>query len=122
MAVAIVRSGVVADHARRVAGAGAVLEHEGDRLAQVAVVRPLGGRALGRGLPPHLAQERGWDLARYWPGTTDKPATGVPSEMIHFIGKDIIYFHTLFWPAMLKAAGFAVPAKVNVHGMLNFGG
>jgi methionyl-tRNA synthetase len=70
----------------------------------------------------HLAKERGLDLARYWPGTTDKPAAGSHSEIVHFIGKDIIYFHTLFWPAMLKAAGFAVPAKVNVHGMLNFGG
>ena len=36
---------------------------------------------------------------------------------MHFIGKDIIYFHTLFWPAMLKAAGFASDG-VNVHGML----
>ncbi len=40
------------------------------------------------------------------------------SEIYHFIGKDIIYFHTLFWPAMLMTAGFKTPAKVFVHGML----
>jgi methionyl-tRNA synthetase len=42
------------------------------------------------------------------------------TEQIHFIGKDIIYFHTLFWPAMLKFAGapFKVPDHVFVHGFL----
>ena len=41
------------------------------------------------------------------------------TEQIHFIGKDIIYFHTLFWPAMLKFAGYKVPDSVNVHGFIN---
>ena len=42
------------------------------------------------------------------------------TEQIHFIGKDIIYFHTLFWPAMLKFAGApnTVPANLHVHGFL----
>jgi len=40
------------------------------------------------------------------------------SEIYHFIGKDILYFHTLFWPAMLMAADFKTPNKVFVHGML----
>jgi len=40
------------------------------------------------------------------------------SEIYHFIGKDILYFHTLFWPAMLMTADFKTPDKVFVHGML----
>ncbi len=40
------------------------------------------------------------------------------SEIIHFIGKDIIYFHLLFWPAMLMAADYDLPSKVQVHGFL----
>ena len=43
-------------------------------------------------------------------------------EIHHFIGKDITYFHTLFWPAMLKTAGFSLPAKVHVHGFLTVDG
>ena len=45
-------------------------------------------------------------------------------EQIHFIGKDIIYFHTLFWPAMLKFAGqpYKVPDHVYVHGFINVSG
>ena len=45
-------------------------------------------------------------------------------EQIHFIGKDIIYFHTLFWPAMLKFAGapFKVPDRVYVHGFITVNG
>jgi methionyl-tRNA synthetase len=46
------------------------------------------------------------------------------SEQIHFIGKDIIYFHTLFWPAMLKFAGppYKVPDHVYVHGFITVSG
>jgi methionyl-tRNA synthetase len=46
------------------------------------------------------------------------------TEQIHFIGKDIIYFHTLFWPAMLKFAGppYRVPDNVYVHGFITFTG
>jgi methionyl-tRNA synthetase len=40
----------------------------------------------------------------------------------HFIGKDITYFHTLFWPGMLKTAGFTLPAKIHVHGFLTVAG
>ena len=45
-------------------------------------------------------------------------------EQIHFIGKDIIYFHTLFWPAMLKFAGapYKVPTSVYVHGFITLSG
>jgi methionyl-tRNA synthetase len=49
--------------------------------------------------------------------------TGRPrAEIHHFIGKDIVYFHTLFWPAMLEAAGLALPTKVRVHGFLTVNG
>src|SRR5512134_1816527 len=46
------------------------------------------------------------------------------TEQIHFIGKDIIYFHTLFWPAMLKFAAppYRVPDNVYVHGFITFTG
>jgi methionyl-tRNA synthetase len=44
------------------------------------------------------------------------------TRIIHFIGKDIVYFHTLFWPAMLKAADYTLPYKVVVHGMLTVDG
>ncbi|WP_290872995.1 methionine--tRNA ligase [Aquabacterium sp.] len=39
-------------------------------------------------------------------------------EQVHFIGKDITYFHTLFWPAMLQFSGRKLPTQVNVHGFL----
>jgi methionyl-tRNA synthetase len=46
------------------------------------------------------------------------------TEQVHFIGKDIIYFHTLFWPAMLKFAGapYKVPTNVYVHGFITVSG
>jgi methionine--tRNA ligase/methionine--tRNA ligase beta chain len=44
------------------------------------------------------------------------------SRIIHFIGKDIIYFHFLFWPAMLIGAGFKAPDEINVHGHLTING
>jgi methionyl-tRNA synthetase len=44
------------------------------------------------------------------------------TEVHHFIGKDITYFHTLFWPAMLKTAGFNLPTKVHIHGFLTVNG
>ncbi len=47
---------------------------------------------------------------------------GEESEIYHFIGKDIVYFHTLFWPAMLKAAEFKLPKDIFVHGFLTLNG
>lgn len=44
------------------------------------------------------------------------------TEMVHFIGKDIMYFHTLFWPAMLHGAGFRLPSNVFIHGFLTVNG
>ncbi len=44
------------------------------------------------------------------------------TEIYHFIGKDIIYFHALFWPAMLHGAGFRTPSAIFSHGFLTVGG
>jgi methionyl-tRNA synthetase len=44
------------------------------------------------------------------------------AELHHFIGKDILYFHTLFWPALLEGAGYRKPTAVHVHGFLTVNG
>lgn len=44
------------------------------------------------------------------------------AEQVHFIGKDILYFHTLFWPAMLQFGGFRPPSRVYAHGFLTVDG
>ena len=56
----------------------------------------------------------GEKLADWW----QSPDT----EIHHFIGKDIIYFHTLFWPGMLKSAGYSLPTRVQIHGFLTVNG
>ncbi|HEY6453874.1 MAG TPA: methionine--tRNA ligase [Steroidobacteraceae bacterium] len=54
------------------------------------------------------------------PGSFEQFLADPTTEQIHFIGKDIIYFHTLFWPAMLEFAGapYKVPDNIHVHGFL----
>ena len=65
------------------------------------------------------AAKRGGTFADWWcPSGGNEPA----AEVHHFIGKDITYFHTLFWPAMLKVAGMTLPTKVRVHGFLTVNG
>lgn len=44
------------------------------------------------------------------------------TELYHFIGKDIVYFHALFWPAMLEGAGYRTPTAINAHGFLTVNG
>lgn len=51
----------------------------------------------------------------FWYSETD-------TELHHFVGKDIIYFHALFWPAILKAAGYRMPTHVHAHGFLTING
>jgi methionyl-tRNA synthetase len=63
-------------------------------------------------------EARGQAFVSWW----GRGSTGTPAEIHHFIGKDIVYFHTLFWPAMLEAAGLALPTKVRVHGFLTVNG
>ncbi|HEX7606802.1 MAG TPA: methionine--tRNA ligase [Usitatibacter sp.] len=59
-------------------------------------------------------EKKGQDFAKY--------LADPKVEQIHFIGKDIIYFHTLFWPAMLKYSERKVPDNVYVHGFLQLSG
>ena len=49
-------------------------------------------------------------------------AHGTPAELHHFIGKDIVNFHGLFWPAVLQGAGFNVPTRLHVNGYLTVDG
>jgi methionyl-tRNA synthetase len=55
------------------------------------------------------------DFDEFWDAGSD-------TELYHFIGKDIVYFHSLFWPAVLAAAGYRVPDGVFVHGFLTVNG
>lgn len=57
----------------------------------------------------------GLDFDEYW----KKDST---TELYHFIGKDIVYFHSLFWPAMLEGSGFRKPNNVFVHGYVTVNG
>jgi methionyl-tRNA synthetase len=63
----------------------------------------------------NLARRKGLSFDDYW-----APESG--AELWHFIGKDIIYFHTLFWPATLEGAGFRKPTAVHAHGFLTVNG
>lgn len=56
----------------------------------------------------------------WWPQGADAESRG--AEIHHFIGKDITYFHTLFWPGMLKASNFKLPERVHIHGFLTVDG
>ena len=60
-------------------------------------------------------ERTGTDFDAYW-----KPDS--KAELYHFIGKDIIYFHALFWPAMLAGAGFRTPNAIFAHGFLTVDG
>lgn len=55
------------------------------------------------------------DFDEFWQPQSD-------TELYHFIGKDILYFHALFWPAMLKNAGYRTPTKIFAHGFLTVNG
>jgi methionyl-tRNA synthetase len=63
----------------------------------------------------NLCDKQGLDFDKYWGKDSDV-------ELYHFIGKDIIYFHALFWPAMLSGANFRTPSAVFAHGFLTVNG
>jgi len=80
----------------------------------------------GRGQSPLPLQGEGWDgggvgrdgslnFDDYWKQDSD-------TELYHFIGKDILYFHSLFWPAMLQFAGLRTPTQIYAHGFLTVNG
>ena len=60
-------------------------------------------------------KDHGRRLEEFW-----GPASG--TRVVHFIGKDIVYFHTLFWPVLLCNSDFNLPSTIFVHGFLNVGG
>ena len=59
--------------------------------------------------------DNGRDIADYW-------GKGAACDVFHFIGKDIVYFHALFWPVMLDAADVKLPTRIFVHGFLTVNG
>lgn len=63
----------------------------------------------------HYCERTGTDFDAYWRRES-------AAELYHFIGKDIVYFHALFWPAMLQGAGFRTPTAIFPHGFLTING
>ncbi|WP_273428802.1 methionine--tRNA ligase [Chitinibacter tainanensis] len=63
----------------------------------------------------NLCDRLGLDFDEYW-------KTDSSTELYHFIGKDILYFHALFWPAMLEFSGYRTPTAINTHGFLTVDG
>lgn len=63
----------------------------------------------------NFADQQGFDWQEFWNKDSD-------CEVHHFIGKDIVNFHALFWPAMLHSAELRTPTKVNVHGFVTVNG
>ena len=61
------------------------------------------------------ARAKGLDFDEYWQPDSK-------TELYHFIGKDILYFHALFWPAELEHAGYRTPSGLRVHGFLTVDG
>ena len=63
----------------------------------------------------NLCDKQNIDFDSYWQENSD-------AELYHFIGKDIIYFHSLFWPAMLEGSGYRKPTSVFAHGFVTVNG
>jgi methionyl-tRNA synthetase len=63
----------------------------------------------------NLCDKNGLDFDEYWKAGSD-------TELYHFIGKDILYFHALFWPATLEYSGYRTPTQVFAHGFLTVNG
>jgi methionyl-tRNA synthetase len=63
----------------------------------------------------NLCDKKNLDFEEFWQKNSK-------TELYHFIGKDIAYFHTLFWPAMLDGADYRTPTKVFCHGFLTING
>jgi methionyl-tRNA synthetase len=82
-----------------------------DKFFYVWLDAPIGYMASFR----NLCERTGRDFDAYW--SKDSAV-----ELYHFIGKDIIYFHALFWPAMLAGAGMRTPTAVFAHGFLTING
>ena len=83
-----------------------------DKYFYVWLDAPVGYMASFR----HLCDRTdGLDFDEYWNADSE-------TELYHFIGKDIMYFHTLFWPAVLTGSGYRTPTSVYAHGFLTVDG
>ena len=91
---------------------------EANKYFYVWLDAPIGYIASAR----HYCEANGLDFDVMWPGEHSRPGEQDAYELYHFIGKDIMYFHALFWPAMLTGAGFKVANKLFVHGFLTVNG
>lgn len=85
---------------------------EKDKFFYVWLDAPVGYMASFKNL---CNKTEGLDFDEYWKKDSS-------TELYHFIGKDIVYFHSLFWPAMLEGAGFRKPNNVFVHGYVTVNG
>ena len=83
---------------------------EEDKYFYVWLDAPIGYVSLAE----MAAEKMGQSVWDYWKSDD--------TRIVHFIGKDIVYFHTLFWPAMLMAADYTLPSTIAVHGMLTVDG
>ena len=90
---------------------GFEIPDEKDKYFYVWLDAPIGYMASFKNLCDH----KGIDFDAYWKDDSE-------TELYNFIGKDILYFHTLFWPAMLHGAGFRKPTDVYTHGFLTVNG
>ena len=90
---------------------GFQIPQEKDKYFYVWLDAPIGYMASFK----NLCDREGIDFDLYW---KDEHRT----ELYNFIGKDILYFHTLFWPAMLHGSGFRRPTDVYAHGFLTVNG
>lgn len=83
-----------------------------DKYFYVWLDAPIGYMASFKSL---CMQTQDIDFRSFW-------AKDSTAEIYHFIGKDIVYFHSLFWPAVLTGAGFRVPSNIFVHGYVTVNG
>jgi len=83
---------------------------EQDKFFYVWLDAPIGYMASVK----NYCESKGLDFEQVW--------NGKDWELYHFVGKDIMYFHALFWPAMLMGAGFKIANKLFVHGFLTVDG
>jgi methionyl-tRNA synthetase len=86
-----------------------------DKYFYVWLDAPIGYMASFQNLLTRLGKAADFDA-------TWRADSNTPAEIYHFIGKDIVYFHTLFWPALLHASGHRKPTQVFVHGFLTVNG
>ena len=66
----------------------------------------------------YIASTEAWAKQQGTPERVDELWRQGKAKLVHIIGKDIVYFHSLFWPAMLKSAGLKTPDQIQVHGFL----